>query len=131
VEFSGRRDLNFFRVEYITVYYETTSRFRVPSSLASFSIFRFCLINCKSDLQDYEPVSSLVKFLQRYLQDSNRHNSTALSSAASHRGNNHKSPSNSMEHCPSWEANSQSASQEIPRLLSNSTFITVSTRACH
>jgi len=29
---------------------------------------------------------------------------------------------NSMEHSPSWEANSHSASQEIPRLLWNPKF---------
>jgi hypothetical protein len=41
-----------------------------------------------------------------------------------------KQPTNSMEHSP-WEANSHSASQEIPRLLLNAKFINIFTRAHH
>jgi hypothetical protein len=36
---------------------------------------------------------------------------------------------NSMEQSPSWEANSHSASQEIPSLYGNRRFVTVYTRA--
>jgi len=37
----------------------------------------------------------------------------------------------SMKQSPSYEANSQSARNEIPRLLLNPKCITVFTRACH
>jgi hypothetical protein len=41
------------------------------------------------------------------------------------------SPTNSMERSPSWEANSHSASQDIPRFYGTRKFITMFTRSCH
>ena len=38
---------------------------------------------------------------------------------ATHNFNMYKALTNSMEQSPSWEANSSSASQEIPRILFN------------
>jgi len=55
--------------------------------------------------------------------------SKSLSSSSSssscrrrHHGHNHSQPTNAIEHNLSWEANSDSASQEIPRLLWNPKF---------
>jgi hypothetical protein len=104
---------------------------RTPTCYRSLSDDKLTLVLCEM---------SLNKFGSQSVQTTEGSQSNPLKAASpiqsvtplhSHIITFHEQVINSTEHSPSKEADSRSASQEIPRFLSNQKFITVFTRPRH